>query len=150
MPGNKRINRRAESPPALSSLKHVPAISESMSSVQNSNPIELHSSEVVFGKKVEYIDACDTEENFSEVVSEKEIKDFAAFDVLEQSDCMLLETTKVCFEALERCDFMLFILTCVDLLSSFVMRVLIMIVKLRFLFSYRLHRFFYRLLSHKA
>jgi len=148
MPGNKKINRRAESPPALSSLKHVPAIPESMSSVQNSNPIELDSSEVVFGKKVEYIDACDTEENFSEVVSEKEIKDFAAIDVLELSDCMLLETTKVCFEALERSDFMLFILTCVDLLSSFV--ILIMIVKLRLLFSYRLHRFFYRLLSQKT
>ena len=50
MPGNKKNNRRAESPPALSSLKHVPAIPESMSSVQNSNPIELDSCEVVFGK----------------------------------------------------------------------------------------------------
>ena len=112
----KRINRRAESP-GLSSLEHVPAIPEAMSSAaQNSNPLELDSSKVVLGKKVEYIDVCDAEEIISEVVSEKEVKDFAASDALEQSDCMLLETTKECYEALERDDFVLLETTKVCLL----------------------------------
>ena len=115
MPANRRINRRAESP-ALSSLEHaVPAIPES---VQNSNPLtEQDISEVVFERKVKCYDA--SEANISEVISEKkdkdleafeeEVKDLEAFEVLDQSDCMLIETTKVCLLFIRNwCRFVVF------------------------------------------
>lgn len=117
MPANRRINRRAESP-ALSSLEHaVPAIPEPMPSVQNSNPLTEQDISEVVEKKVKSYDA--REENISKVISEKEdkdleafekeVKDFEAFVILDRSDCMLIETTKVCLLFIRNwCRFVVF------------------------------------------